>query len=82
MMAKAAKKKAASKKKTASTKKTASRKTASKKKAAPKKKLTLGKATVRKLSDKPAGRPREQRAADSYMTCNMKCNSDRSACNC
>ena len=72
-MAKAAKKKAV--------KRTAAKKTTAKKTAG-KKKLTLGKETVRKLGDKPAGRPREQRAPDSYMTCNMKCNSDPSACGC
>ena len=77
-MAKAAKKKAV--KKTAA-RKTAAKKTAAKKTTA-KKKLTLGKETVRKLADKPAGRPREQRAQDSYRTCNMKCNSDPSACGC
>jgi hypothetical protein len=44
-----------------------------------KKKLTLGKESVRKLTDKPG---KGGRAADSYMTCNMKCNSDKSACGC
>jgi hypothetical protein len=43
-----------------------------------KKKLTLSKATVRKLSGKATGKG--QRNQDSYQTCNMKCNSDKTAC--
>jgi hypothetical protein len=78
-MAKAAKKKAATKK--AATTKAATKKPATKKPV--KKKLTLGKETVRTLTDKGMRKvPGQQRAPDSYMTCNMKCNSDPSACGC
>jgi hypothetical protein len=52
------------------------------KKKAVKKKLTLGKETVRKLSDKGTRKGPGQREAASYMTCNMMCNSDKSACGC
>ena len=52
------------------------------KKKTAKKKLTLGKETVRKLTDKGTGKGGGQRAGDSYQTCNMKCNSDPSACGC
>jgi hypothetical protein len=59
---------------------------AAKKKTASKKKLTLGKETVRKLTGKGKGGGKgggkAQRAPDSYRTCNMKCNSDKSACGC
>jgi hypothetical protein len=55
---------------------------AAKKKKAVKKKLTLGKATVRKLTDKTTKKGPGQRSPDSYRTCNMKCNSDPSACGC
>jgi hypothetical protein len=54
-----------------------------------KKKLTLDKKTVRKLSDKElggvaGGMPKKGAVAtqDSYQSCNMKCNSDRTACAC
>jgi hypothetical protein len=46
-----------------------------------KKKLTLRKETVRKLTDKATGKVAALRQ-DSYQTCNMKCNSDPSACGC
>ena len=59
----------------------AAKKKAVKKKAV-KKKLTLGKETVRKLTDKASKKVPGQRAPDSYRTCNMKCNSDPSACGC
>ena len=62
-------------------KKPAAKKLAAKKPAA-KKKLTLGKETVRKLTDQGMRKVPGQRAPDSYMTCNMKCNSDPSACGC
>jgi hypothetical protein len=52
-----------------------------KKKPAPKKKLTLKKSSVRKLAGGKRG-GKGQRPQDSYMTCNMKCNSDPSACGC
>jgi hypothetical protein len=47
-----------------------------------KKKLTLGKETVRKLTDKATAGQRRPERNDSYQTCNMKCNSDPSACGC
>jgi hypothetical protein len=55
-----------------------------------KKKLTLGKETVRKLSDKElgkvAGGMRKATGGsgqgDSYSSCNMKCCSDPTACKC
>lgn len=47
------------------------------------KKLTLRKETVRKLTDKATGKVAALRMTqDSYRTCNMKCNSDPSACGC
>ena len=49
------------------------------KKTTAKKKLTLGKAPVRKMG---SGKGKGGREAESYMTCNMKCNSDKSACGC
>jgi hypothetical protein len=62
---------------------------AAKKKTSTKKKLTLDKETVKKLTDKdlegvaggrkPAG---GGHGTASYQTCNMKCNSDKSACGC
>lgn len=59
-------------------------KDAKKKPATKKKKLTLDKDTVRKLNDKELGGVAGGRAAaaDSYRTCNMKCNSDPTACKC
>lgn len=66
-------------------------KQAKKKKPAKKKKLALNKETVRKLSDKDldnvagglraAANPRTV-GCNSYMTCNMMCQSDPTACNC
>ena len=52
-----------------------------KKTPAKKKKLTLGKETVRTLSRKGPGKG-GGRAAESYQTCNMKCNTDPTACKC